>query len=598
MRKLLLLALAVLLLAGCRHTPPVVVPTPTPSPTVAPAATPTPEPTPDWGAFGPRRYFFWGADGARAEQATQVSVWRQEVRPLCVVLRMGANGLLEPHREECSPMHGDQEARLGMGESWAQVKARMRQWFEARVKDGDMVWVGINWIGLVLGPDGEVVSTDLVPDIIDVYAEYWDHVAAIWLDGEAGLTGKQLDSKARYVQGLLRRRGLAFKPMTYDALESELWSMRPQDAKNPWLVWLLEAYDAGKGSGNRAEDRRLIHDALARQLALLPAGSRFGVWLAAYDRNGAWEQSREDLAAVPTHAVEWVMADPARRRNCAVIAVFCWVRAGNCNGGYCGGGARDYPLIAQQIKRGIAWLETGSDPGPAVPPAEVPTPTPTPQPNAPGVIAWDSNACSVSGAVATCTAKRVGVGPQAPAAAATVAVRTVCGDCGADAEATLSFPAGRQSKDSFTVDLSGGGSQLCQRTSEMVGSTGAPIEPSEGYAWASWAPSDKGVRWFKCSGFYASAGNGVGTVVISRTQADAARPWSVTYHMVSGVGAASKPKVKAAARDEKGAVPSTLALLEPVISPPGQLCLDRAEYTDTHTPVPIVAQACVPFGAR
>ncbi len=578
---ILLCALAVLFLTSCHHVPPVVVP-PTPTPTPSATATPTPEPTPDWSEFGPRRYFFWGADGARAEQATQVSVWRQEVRPLC-----------GPFMKKCSPMHGDQEARLSVGDSWDQVKARMRQWFKARVTDGEQVWVGLDWAGLVLGADGEVVKADLIPDIIDIYAEYWDHVAAVWLDGESGLTGAQLDAKARYVLKLMRERGLARKKFTVDVLEHELWSMRPQDATLV-DVWMFEGYDAGKGSGNRAEDRRLVQEALTRQLALLPAGSHFGVWPASYDRNKVWAQSKEDLAAVTTHAVEWIVnLPPADRARCVIVAFFCWVRAGNCDGGYCGGGARDYPLIAQQIKRGIAWLETGNDPGPAVPASEEPTPAPTPEPNAVGVFVNGSQGCLATGNPPSCSLgiERRGVGSQAVPATIDVWTEAIAGwdSCWAGEQSgTLTYAPGVKSQ-SVKVILKPGTAH-CEVLLHKGNPVGAPYYPGEAPQHATWNPPGPGVGWFKTE-FASSVPMGA----IEAYGATKAQAVEVCLHTVDLAGKSGKVRCVV-----KAAGASTVPALVPVTGHGalGTICLDSARTKDTGTPVAIIGPKCVEYAGQ
>lgn len=586
MRRAALIACLVLLVAGCRHTPPVVVP-PTPTPT--PVVTPTPEPTPDWQEYG-RRYLWWGADGIRCDNACQRKVWEDEVLPLC-----GAHGAL------CGPMQGDQEARLGSSEDFTRdLLPRMRQYAMALGRAN--IWVGLDWAGLEWTPEGEVASAPLIRPTLEVYAPYWSRVRAIWLDGEAGLTGAQIDAKARFVQAILRDLGVEYRVMTVDVLEKELNEQRPQDARNPWIVWMLEAYDAGAGSGSRAEDRRLIQEALTRQLALLPAGSRFGIWPAAYDRNGFWAQSKEDLAAVVTHAFEWIMADADRRRRCVIVAPFCWVRAGNCNGGWCGGGARDYPLTAQQLKRGIAWLETGADPGPAVPPASTPTPAATPEPDARGYVTNGAQGCGTSGGGADLgcllSKDRRNTGSRAGVAMATAVTRPSevpgCATCWAGEQTCdFTFPAGRDSSQSCRIKLVEGTS-LCEVQLCTTAVTGADWSPKESCQHATWSPKG-GFGHFRCA-YTAPVTVATGSAVFPAEHVGARVV--ISYHLVDAAGKAEKPNTRSAehpATDKRNIVP--LGVVVKARGPQGSICLDGAVawYGATMVRLPLKGEPCAPY---
>jgi hypothetical protein len=285
-------------------------------------------------------------------------------------------------------MQGDQEARNSLEDDFQSVlRPRMAMWASVR----GQIWLGLDWAGLEWAADGRVAKADLIRDTLATYAPYWDRVVAIWLEGESGLTGAQLDAKARYVLEIQKELGLARRPFTVDVLEAELNTMRPQDATLV-SVWIMEGIDAGAGSGNRAEDARLITSALDRQLALLPASGRIGVWYRADNRNGQWAHSLEDMAAIVMATARWCQAHADRM---VIDAVFCWVRGGSCSGGYCGGGARDYPLVSEQLKRAMTYRRTGADPGPEVPTPPPATPEPTPLPSAPGVVWTERNTATI-----------------------------------------------------------------------------------------------------------------------------------------------------------------------------------------------------------
>jgi hypothetical protein len=347
--------------------------TPTPSPTlvVTPTPSPTPAPTPQLLAGSHR--VCWGCIGSRAEDATgQGWIYPTTAKPL---------GFDAPLFFSQTCKHGSEEPIDDAVRRWAPFLG------QAVAEDAHPV-IELDWSDSTMsgGIESEVLIAPHVDVVFEVVAPWHDSILYWYAWDEAGYTRPMAETRIRYIRRKEAERGWTPKPIAAGFLEDELWRLDGHLAQDLQAVITEAGYAAGFGTGNRAEDARLIHDSLARQRPLIPADKDCWTWCADYNRNGrkpeynadgGWAHSKEDLAALVFECRR-----TAREFGCdRVTASFCEVRGGSCPGGYCGGGWWDWrELYESQIKRANAYLATGVDPGPPVPtPAPTPVPTPGPE---------------------------------------------------------------------------------------------------------------------------------------------------------------------------------------------------------------------------
>lgn len=379
MRRLLT-ALALSIAACVPHKPP--TPPPTPSPTVAPTATPSPTPAPTPSLPPGLLGACWGCDGSKAEDATGQG-W--------IYPRTAKRYFNTPHFWTGTCRHSSEEPIDDAVRSWAPFLAQA-------VAEGSYLAIEPDWSDAVYagGIESEIVSAPHVDVAFDVVAPFRANMAYWYVVDEGGLTKPMVAARAAYIRKLEKAHGWAPLPVAGGFLEDELFRLDGHLASDLQIVFTEAGYAAEFGSGNRAEDARLIHDSLARQRPLIPADKVCATWCADYNRNGArlewntdggWAHSKEDLAALVFECRK-----TAKEFGCEkIVSSFCEVRAGSCPDGYCGGGWWDWRELAEpQLARAKTYLETGTDPGPQVPAGPTPTPVPTPIVG-PGVLTLERN---------------------------------------------------------------------------------------------------------------------------------------------------------------------------------------------------------------
>ncbi len=562
---------------------------------------PTPAEPPDVVAQLEPQYVCWGCDGDAFEVVGGGFLANR------ITSMLGLTGT----------MQGDLEHRRNTEEPDDIVLARIPQWAAAAVKNKRGIWLGLNWIGLLFNADGTVKDAALVRRTIKAFAPYWSAVRMIWLVGEAGMTAAQIDAVAAYVESIELELGLELRPLSVDVLEKELNEQEPQLAKNKRLIWVPEAYDAGFGSGSRAEDCRLIQSALSRQYALLPPTSYYGLWYPTYNRNGpqreyntetGWAQSKEDLAALPKCVENWVQADPERKRRIKIRAFFCIYRRKNADSsGYAGGGASDYGrLLYDQIARVVAIGKGQPDPGPevpATPPREEPTPESPLPPNTPCGMYWAQQSCGASGSDHDCDLTLICKGGALhPVAEVDYQVeQPLCGDGSIEGSSgTLTFSAGVTSRQ-VRVPFPPEATEHAERMVRVVAVRGAALYAGEDHARGNWSPTTRGFSQLRGQcGYLTSPGNPVGSIVISGADLQARAKseeeiFLVSYHLEDTSGKVVAKNRVGKSRTNMSVIPLEVLVPAGAQGQVGWIVVDSVVTRDSKTPQPWIGPRRAPY---